>query len=64
MDRLMKGSPWYFDNHFLAMQRWERSEDFSDESFKKVAFWMHVSGLLAKCYIEELGEKSVATLWN
>lgn len=55
MDRLMKGGLRCNDKHLLPMQRWERSKDFSNESFKEVTFWMPISVLLVECYTKEVG---------
>lgn len=38
ISQFMKGGAWYFNNHFLALQKWDRSKDFLDKSFNEVYF--------------------------
>lgn len=55
----MKDGPWCFDNDLLALQRWERTKDFSDSSFLG-ACWK----IVGECYTVEVGRIIACKLWG
>ena len=47
--------PWCFDNHLLALWRWEKGMFVSSITFLKLPFWIQVWGLLFDLINEEAG---------
>lgn len=63
MENIIKGRPWCFYNHLLALQRWERIKEYIDSSFDYIYFWIHVGSFPVECYTKELGRK-VASMFG
>ena len=47
--------PWCFDNHLLALRRWEKGTSVRSVTFSKQPFWIQVWGLLFDLINEEAG---------
>nr|POF11332.1 uncharacterized protein CFP56_55571 [Quercus suber] len=47
--------PWCFDNHLLALQRWEKGMSVRSLTFSKQPFWIQVWGLPFDLINEEAG---------
>ena len=45
--------PWCFDNHLLALRRWEKGMSARSVTFLKQTFWIQVWGLLFDLINEE-----------
>lgn len=46
-----------FNNDLPALQRCDRSKEFSHESFNKVYFWIHIGGMQVEYYTKKVGKK-------
>lgn len=60
MDRVLKEDLWCLDNDLLTFQKWGRTKEFLESSFKNVDFWLHLGIFSLNTILERWGESSQA----
>ncbi|RYR27042.1 hypothetical protein Ahy_B02g061368 [Arachis hypogaea] len=55
LDRVLKGSPWYFRNSWFLLLKWDRSEDPVEKTLDKADIKVQIWNLLEHCKTASLG---------
>lgn len=62
-DRVLRKRPWFFDNQFLVLQKWEPKMQKEDERFTRIPLWIQIRGIPQHWVSKELGWK-LGTLFH
>lgn len=55
--RVLRGKPWFFNNHFLNLERWQPSKAIRDYSFDVTPMWIQSWGLPLQFLSKDVGVK-------
>ncbi|KAH7847153.1 hypothetical protein Vadar_022585 [Vaccinium darrowii] len=55
--RILNGKPWFFNNHFLILEKWNPKLQPSQYSFKHTPIWVQIWGLPIQFISAEVGQK-------
>lgn len=50
VDNILKGSPWFIGQHFLAIRQWEPEFKASSATFSLIAVWIRLLKLPIEFY--------------
>ncbi|KAH7834397.1 hypothetical protein Vadar_015558 [Vaccinium darrowii] len=60
--RVLAGKPWFFNNSFLILTRWNPKVKLQDLVFQKSPIWIQIWGLPLQFYSSEVGTKIGSSL--
>ncbi|KAH7852265.1 hypothetical protein Vadar_022597 [Vaccinium darrowii] len=55
--RVLRGKPWFFNNHFLNLERWQPNKAIKDYSFASTPMWIQAWGLPLQFLSKDVGVK-------
>ncbi|KAI8535979.1 hypothetical protein RHMOL_Rhmol10G0219000 [Rhododendron molle] len=55
--RVLRGKPWFFNNHFLNLVRWQPDKAIKDYSFDLTPMWIQAWGLPLQFLSKDVGVK-------
>ncbi|KAF7148740.1 hypothetical protein RHSIM_Rhsim03G0095500 [Rhododendron simsii] len=55
--RVLRGKPWFFNNHFLNLVRWQPDKAIQDYSFDLTPMWIQAWGLPLQFLSKDVGVK-------
>ncbi|KAE9444561.1 hypothetical protein C3L33_23541, partial [Rhododendron williamsianum] len=55
--RVLRGKPWFFNNHFLNLERWQPNKTLKDYCFDFTPMWIQAWGLPLQFLSKDVGVK-------